>query len=154
MKKSALLAVVAWLVGCSAHAMTLDPTTYTEAGDAGGFLAAQDIVGTGIRTIQGDIGGTDLTDAFRFHFGGGALTIQAQAIVPDVNSDTGSTLVDLPLALLGIHAAPTEPCAPTDPCRGTGLLDLATAGLAGLAWRRLRHDPDRPREGPRRPPRA
>ena len=133
MKRPALLAVLAWLVGCNAHAMTLP--TYTEAGDAGDFLAAQDVVGTGIAAIEGTIGGTDTIDAFRFHFGGGPLVIRAFALVPDINSDTGSVQQALPITLFGEHAAPTDPCRSTDPCRGAtgglnaGLLDLSAIHL-------------------------
>jgi hypothetical protein len=76
-----VLAVLAWLVSLDVRAMTIDPAIYTEAGDAGDFLAAQDVVGSGIATIDGAIGGTDTIDAFRFHFGGGPLVISAFALV-------------------------------------------------------------------------
>jgi hypothetical protein len=129
MNKSALLAVVAWLMSFNVQAVVIDPTIYSEVGDAGDFLAAQDITGTGIHTIQGTIGATDTIDAFRFYFGGGPLLIKASALVPDINSDTGFTQVDLPITLFGEKTIPTDPCTPVDPCRGTGLIDLATTSL-------------------------
>ena len=133
MKRSALLSVLAvlaalaWLLSLDVHAMTIDPATYTELGDAGDFLAAQDVVGTGITTIDGSIGGTDTIDAFRFHFGGGPLRISAFALI---DTDTGFVQEALPITLFGEHAAPTDPCTPQGPCRGTnGLLDLSAIDL-------------------------
>ena len=135
MKRSALLTVLtvfAWLVSLDVHAMTIDPATYTEVGDAGDFLAAQEVVGSGIATIGGAIGGTDTIDAFRFHFGGGPLLISAFALV---DTETGLIQEALPITLFGERALPSEPCAPTDPCRGAtegpnaGLLDLSTIDL-------------------------
>lgn len=122
MKRSVLLAVLAWFISLNAHALP-----YTEVGDAGDFLAPQNIVGPAIGTIEGTIGDTDSIDAFRFYFSGGPLFITALTDLSD----------GLPITLFGESLIPTEPCIPTDPCRSSqdGFLDLSDPQLLpnGLA---------------------
>src|SRR5512143_1607835 len=115
----ALFACLFALLSLPAHAMVLTPS-FAEVGDAAGFLSPQDVAGTGINAITGNIGGTDTVDAFRFHFGGGSLAITARALVP--NDSGGFDTLDLPITLFGEKSAPTDPCSPVDPCRGTGSL--------------------------------
>jgi hypothetical protein len=123
MKTFAFLALLGCSLSLNAHALVLD--SYSEVGDAGDFLAAQDIVGSGISTINGTIGGDDTLDVFRFWFRGGPLTIAAWA---DVNQcDPGLDFcqlvpVDLPITLFGENSRPPNPCTPPDLCLGTGSL--------------------------------
>ena len=97
---------------------------YNEVNDAGDFLNPQDVIGSGITSIAGSIGGSDAVDAFRFFFGGGSLYITAQ--VADVNGGGG-----LPIALFREDAGRSDPCTPTDPCLGAfGVIDLTRSPLA------------------------
>lgn len=102
---------------------------YTERGDAGGFTAPQDLVGTSIDRISGSIGGDDTIDAFRFHFAGGPLAILARL------DDAGAIL---PITLISAQGQPGDPCFagdpahpefPPNPCVANDWLNFSADGL-------------------------
>ncbi|MBK7591506.1 MAG: PEP-CTERM sorting domain-containing protein [Betaproteobacteria bacterium] len=98
---------------------------YNEAGDAGDFLHPQDVIGSGITSIEGSIGGDDSVDAFRFFFDGGTLyvTAQLESVIDGMRT--------LPIALFREDATRTDPCTATNPCLGAfGVIDLTREPLA------------------------
>jgi hypothetical protein len=84
-----LLAAVFALLNLPAHASVIP--AFAEVGDAGDFLSPQDVVGTGLSAITGNIGDTDTVDAFRFYFGGGPL-----AIIASLDSDGTGLPINFP----------------------------------------------------------
>ncbi len=83
------------------------------------------MIGSGITSIAGSIGGDDAVDAFRFFFGGGTLYVTAQV------ADTNGGWDSLPIALFREDAARSDPCRPTEPCLGDdGVIDLTREPLA------------------------
>ena len=98
---------------------------YNEVNDAGDFLNPQDVIGSGITSIAGSIGGSDAVDAFRFFFGGGSLYITAQV------ADDNGGWDGLPIAFFREDGARSDPCTPTDPClHDAGVIDLTSVPLA------------------------
>jgi PEP-CTERM motif len=120
----------AWLTGLllALAAVAAQASIFTESTDAGGFDDPMSVSGSGITQIDGDIGGDDTVDAFRFHFGGGSLYVTA---VAEFTEGDQTSLIGLPISMFGINALAGDPCIPTDPCSGAdGFLDLSAATLA------------------------
>ena len=117
------------LLLCCAQLGAQAGVVYDERGDAGGFAAAQDLVGTSIDRIRGSIGGDDTIDAFRFYFAGGPLAILARL------DDAGAIL---PITLISAQGQPGDPCFagapahpeyPPNPCVANDWLDFSADGL-------------------------
>lgn len=120
----------AWLTGflLSVTVAAAHGAIFTESTDAGDFANPMSVTGSGITQINGDIGGTDTVDAFRFYFGGGSLYVTA---VAEFTNGDSTVLTALPIAMVGIGGIPTDPCTPVDPCNGaSGILDLSGEILA------------------------
>jgi hypothetical protein len=122
------------LLLCGLQFNALATVVYAERGDAGGFSAPQDVVGTSIERIQGSIGGSDTIDAFRFYFAGGSLAILAR--LDDSGDDPAGILS---IALISEQGQPGDSCFagvpgnpdyPPNPCVANDWLDFSADGLA------------------------
>jgi hypothetical protein len=119
------------LLLCCAHFGAKAEIVFAERGDAGGFGAAQDVVGTAVERITGTIGGSDMLDVFRFYFTGGPLAIGASL---DGSGEYAAGWLNL--SLVSERSKLEEACFagdsfyPPNPCVGTGWLNFSTDGLA------------------------
>ena len=108
----------------------LTGNSYAEAGDAGNAFSPQDVVGTDISQITGDIGPDflpnalpqiiDTVDAFRFFFSGGNIEFIGVLHVPDFifcPAICQTAIVDVPLPLDLFTSS--NPGAPLTPDFGT-----------------------------------
>ncbi len=126
----------------------LTGNSYAEVGDAGGASNPQDVVGTDLSLITGDIGGSlglvceglicftviDVVDAFRFFFSGGAIEFIGVLHAPQIICTICSVSLppgDQALPLILFSALnPGVPLSPDSTNAGTPLWDIGFNSLS------------------------